>query len=108
MRRCRLRRWPAVMIAVARRAERNCRRPQARAPKLWGLEHWLVIGLLLSGVAGPPTRPAAVDIAQESTCDARIIVGLKQAMQPPPSDQWVRNLAAANGVELHFLRAMTA
>jgi hypothetical protein len=29
-------------------------------------------------------------------------------MQPPPSDQWIQSLAAANGVELHYLRAVTA
>jgi hypothetical protein len=95
------------MIAVARRAERNCRRQQARAPELSGLERWLVIGLLLCGLATSPMCAAAADIEQPSTCDARIIVGLKQAMQPP-SGQWVRSLGAANGVELHVLRAITA
>jgi hypothetical protein len=96
------------MIAVARRAERNCRRPQGHAPTLSGLEPWLAIGLLLCGFAAPAMCAAAADIAQVSTCNARIIVGLAQAMQPPPSDQWVRSLATANRVELHFLRAITA
>jgi hypothetical protein len=52
-------------------------------------------------------RASGADTAPAYTCNARIILGLAQAMQPPPSDQWVLDLAAANGVTLHYLRAIT-
>jgi hypothetical protein len=61
---------------------------------------WSLIGVLL--VCG-----LGADMAQAGACNARIILGLAQAMQPPPSDQWVQNLATANSVELHYLRAIT-
>ena len=51
---------------------------------------------------------AATHTVQAATCNARIIVGLAQARQPPPSDQWVGSLAAANGVQLQYVRAITA
>jgi hypothetical protein len=63
--------------------------------------------LLVCGFAAPAMGVAGVATAQAGACNARVILGLAQAMQPPPSDQWVQALAAANGVELHFLRAIT-
>ena len=64
--------------------------------------------LLLCGFVGAAMGSSGADATKSSACNARIILGLKQAMQPPPTEQWVQNLAAANGVELHYLRAMTA
>jgi hypothetical protein len=64
--------------------------------------------LLLCAFLGPAMGSPSADATQTGACNARIIVRLKQAIQPPPSDQWVQSLAAANGVELHYLHAMTA
>jgi len=64
--------------------------------------------LVLCGFVGAAMGSPGADATKASACNARIILGLKQAMQPPPSDQSVQRLAAANGVELHYLRAMTA
>ncbi len=63
---------------------------------------------MLCGLLGPAMASPGADATQTGACDARIILALKQAMQPPPSDQWVQSLAAASDVELHYLRAMTA
>jgi hypothetical protein len=63
--------------------------------------------LLVGGVMAPAMSVAGADTAQAYACNVRIILGLAQAMQPPPSDQWVLDLAAANGVTLHYLRAIT-
>ncbi len=63
--------------------------------------------LLVCGFVAPAMGLAHAAAAQTGACNARIILGLAQAMQPPPSDQWVQDLAAANGVELHFLRSIT-
>jgi hypothetical protein len=68
----------------------------------------LRIGLLLRGLLGLAMASPGADATQTGVCNARIILSLKQSMQPPPSDQWVQSLGAANGVELHYLRAMTA
>lgn len=62
--------------------------------------------LLVCGFAVPAIGVAGAATAQAGACNVRIILGLAQAMQPPPSDRWVQDLAAANGVELHFLRAI--
>jgi hypothetical protein len=70
---------------------------------------WLQLGALaLCGMAGPAMCALGPEPAQTGACNARIILALKQPMQPPPTDQWVHSLAAANAVELHYLRAMTA
>lgn len=55
----------------------------------------------------PATSAWGADGAQAYACNVRIILGPAQAMQPPPSDQWVLDLAVANGVTLHYLRAIT-
>jgi hypothetical protein len=67
--------------------------------QIWALL-WCAFMAPAGSVGGAETAPASV-------CNVRIILTLAQAMRPPPSDQWVRDLAAANGVELHFLRAIT-
>jgi hypothetical protein len=36
-----------------------------------------------------------------------VILGLVHALAPPPPDRWVQDLAAANGVQLRYLRAIT-
>lgn len=56
------------------------------------------------------TLPAQVVLgadAPDVACHARIILALVQAMPPPPDDKWVHDLAAANGVELRYVRAIT-
>jgi hypothetical protein len=67
----------------------------------------LIAVLLVCGFAAPVMGAAGADTARAGACKVRIILGLAQAMQPPPSDQWVRDLAAVNGVKLHYLRAIT-
>ena len=63
--------------------------------------------LLVGGFMAPAMSVSGADTAQAYACNVRIILGLAQAMRPPPSDQWVLDLAAANGVTLHYLRAIT-
>ena len=63
--------------------------------------------LLVGGFMAPTMSVSGADTAQAYACNVRIILGLAQAMRPPPSDQWVLDLAAANGVTLHYLRAIT-
>jgi hypothetical protein len=55
----------------------------------------------------PAQRALGADAAPASVCHTRVILGLVQAMAPPPHDAWVEDLAAASGVELRFVRAIT-
>lgn len=55
----------------------------------------------------PPRRVLGTEPAPPSDCQARIILGLQTPASPPPDDSWVRDVAAASGVQLHYLRAIT-
>ena len=55
----------------------------------------------------PAPRVLGAEAAPAAACRVRVILGLVQAMPPPPTDTWVQELAAANGVQLHYLRAIT-
>jgi hypothetical protein len=81
-------------------------RPRASRIRAWSFVCGCWV-LLLGELSAPAMRASGADTAQAYPCNARIILGLAQAMQPPPSDQWVLDLAAANGVTLHYLRAIT-
>lgn len=62
---------------------------------------------LLASVA-PVRRVLGTEAAPSSDCQARIILGLVTSAPPPPDDTWVQELAAASGVRLHYLRAITS
>jgi hypothetical protein len=63
---------------------------------------WACITLLTSA----PGVPAA-DAAPSSDCRVRIIVALAKPAPPPIDGAWVQDLAAASGVQLRYLRAIT-
>ena len=66
----------------------------------------LLVCALMAFMA-PAHRVLGADAAPTAACHARIILGLVQARPPPPDDTWVQDLAAASGVELQYLRAIT-
>lgn len=63
---------------------------------------------MLIACAVPPQRVLATEPAPSADCQARIILGLKTPAPPPPDDSWVRELAAASGVQLQYLRAISS
>ena len=67
----------------------------------------LAAALLACTLLEPAVRAAGDEAAPASGCRVRVILGLVHAMPSPPDEAWVRDLAAANGVELHYLRAIT-
>jgi hypothetical protein len=63
--------------------------------------------LLLYSFTAPSQRLLGADAAPAADCHARIILGFTQAMPAPPDEKWVQELAAASGVTLRYLRAIT-
>jgi hypothetical protein len=63
--------------------------------------------LLACALLGLAARVPGAEATPPAACRVRVILGLVQAMPPPPDDTWVQDLAAANGVQLHYLRAIT-
>jgi len=61
---------------------------------------------LIAGMAPPRVLPA--ESAPSPDCQARIILGLQTPAVPPPDESWVRDLAVASGVQLHYLRAISS
>ncbi|MGH8231234.1 MAG: hypothetical protein ACRESY_05370 [Steroidobacteraceae bacterium] len=80
------------MIAVGRRARR------------WSLS--LLLGML-SGAPGVRADAAPVPDATPASCDARILVQLVRGLPAVPDKVWVRDLGAAAGVRLRYLRPLT-
>jgi hypothetical protein len=68
---------------------------------------WVTAALLAGALLVSPPRVRGAEAAPAAGCRVRVILGLVEAMPPPPDDAWVQELAAANGVQLRFLRAIT-
>jgi len=60
--------------------------------------------LLVCAFLAPAPPVLGAEAAPASACQVRIVLGLVQAMPPPPDATWAQELAAANGVELRYLR----
>lgn len=74
-----------------------------------GFPFWRCVAaaLLVCALLASPARALGADAAPMPACRVRVILGLVQAMPPPPDDTWVQDLAADNGVQLRYLRAIT-
>jgi hypothetical protein len=68
---------------------------------------WVTAALLAGAVLVGPAGVRGAEAAPAASCRVRVILGLVKAMPPPPDDSWVQALAATNGVELRYLRAIT-
>jgi hypothetical protein len=68
---------------------------------------WVSAVLLAGALMASPSSVRGAEAAPAAGCQVRVILGLVKAMPPPPDDAWVKELAAANGVELRYLRAIT-
>jgi hypothetical protein len=80
--------------------------PYGGSPVRVGAAAVLLLCALLAFV-GCAQRVAGADVAPPSECQATIILGLAAPAPPPPDERWVQQLAAASGVRLHFVRAIT-
>jgi hypothetical protein len=67
---------------------------------------WVAAAALGCALLAASGRLPAAEAAPAAACRVRVILGLVHAIAPPP-DRWVQELAAANGVQLRYLRAIT-
>jgi hypothetical protein len=68
---------------------------------------WAAAALLAGALLAPARHLPAGEAAPAAGCRVRVILGLVHPLAPPPPDRWVQELAAANGVQLRYLRAIT-